>query len=284
MSDLFEEAVGDNSKENVQMKSGEITGDQHLFHSLPKEFQVWHTTYYILEKEGDLDRNTIPKSQLNAYLWKILLNSTFYAFVTFLIIMHVVVVERMSNSIFITGIDLLLFFGASLYIAYQFYFFGVISAQVIGPITEEAHKNTSKAYINTYISTLFALIIMVLFTLSVNETLLELLFRIIYILHLKYQDSSMPYLTELLFNTLIYIHNFIVVAVYNYNNFFTNVYVMIILLTLFQLGLIYIVFNLAFRSTRKEIIYEVSKDKLNKKFPIEKSQMVITAWRNKHGI
>jgi len=284
MSDLFEEAMDNTKKENVQMKSGEITGDQHLFHSLPKEFQAWHAVQYMLEKEGELDINSVPKSQLNANLWKTLFNATTYAIASFLLILHVILVERIIHNSFVTFIDIVSFFGISIYIAYQFYFYGIIRAQIIGPITENIYNNTSKAFYHTYSMTLGALLIMFVFILSFNESLLKLLFKLIVVTQLKYQNLDMPYLTELLFTYAIKIHNFIVVLVYQSKGYLDNIYAMTFGLTITLGALIYFIERLGYRSTREEIIYEISKDKLNKKYPIEKSQQVITAWRKSHGM
>jgi len=284
MSDLFEDIAEDNKKENVQMKSGEITGDQHLFHSLPKEFQTWHTTYYILEKEGDLDANAISKAQLNAYLWKTVFNATGYALVSFFLIMHVVFVERFFHNTLITILDLSVFIGAAIYIAYQFYFFGIIRAQIIGHLTEVMAKNTSFAYYQTYFGTLFALIIMVLFTLSVNENILELIFRMLVATEINYAGVEKPFIVEYFFTFGIYFHNIIVTLVYNYDSWYDNIYVMIIGLTTLLSLIIFFIERMGYNKTREEIIYEISKDRLNKKFPIEKSQMVITSWRKKHGM
>ena len=284
MSDLLEDMSNNNEKENVQMKSGEITGDQHLFHSLPKEFQTWHTTYYILEKEGDLDSNAIAKAQLNAYLWKIILNATKYAIFSFFLIMHVVFVERIFNNPLITALDLTLFMTAAIYIGYQFYFFGIIRAQVIGHLTETMSKFTSIKYYQTYFSTLIALIIMVLFTLSFSADLLKLIFHLIVITSMEYSGEKMPFFTEVFFTFGIYLHNLIVLLIYQSDSILNNVYVMITGLTAILILIIIIIERIGFKGSRKEIIFEMARDILNKKYPIEKAQMVITAWRKKHGM
>jgi len=283
MSDLLEEMTDSRDKENVQMKSGEITGDVHMFHSLPKEFQLWHTTYYILEKVGNLDINTIPKAQLNAYMWKIVMNASFYGIATFMLIFHVILVERFIDNALITFLDFMFFGAGAIYIAYQFSFFGVIRAQIIGPLTELAAENTSFMYYKTFAGVLFSVLIMVIFTLLVGESILELIFRLLVITSVKY-GNNMPHITEILFQIGINIHNFIVVLIYQHKGFIDNVYFMLIALTSIQTIAILIVEYLFYKKTRKEIVYEISKDNLEKKYPIEKSQQVITAWRSKHNV
>lgn len=284
MSDLFEDIANDSDhKQNVQMKSGEITGDQHLFHSLPKEFQQWHSVHYILEKEGDLDTNTIAKAQLNAYSWKIIFNATGYALSAFFLIISTVLIEKLVNNSIFTMLDMIFFFVSAIYIAYQFEFFGMIRAQVIGQLTERSSKATSILYYNTFFSTLIALLLTFIFLLIFSESILELIFTIIVDTNLQY-GQDMPKTVEFFYNFGINFHNSIVTILFNNGPIYNNVFILTLGLTLFLFFSIFMVERKAFNRTRQEIIHNVSDHTLESGYPIEKSQKVITTWRSKHGM
>jgi len=283
MSDFIEDMSEDHSKENVQMKTGEITGDQHLFHSLPKEFQQWHTTNYLIEKEGQVDTNLITKSLLNAYAWKVILNATGYAISTFILIVVTLFSEKFFESVPITILHSFFFLGSAIYIAYQFYFFGVIRAQVIGPLTEKTANVTSFLYYQTYFATFISLIIMLLFIFLFGEDILELIFTIL--ATVKYSSGGhMDMVTSFFFNFGVQFHNIFSRILYSESSYFYNIYFLTILYTFIIVIFIYVVEKMGYNNQRHEIIESMSDFKLNSGYPIEKSQMVIKTWREKHGM
>jgi len=283
MSDFIEDISEDHSKENVQMKTGEITGDQHLFHSLPKEFQQWHATNYLIEKEGQVDTNLVTKSLLNAYSWKTLLNASGYAISTFILIVATLCSEKFFESVPITILHSFLFLSLAIYIAYQFYFFGIIRAQIIGPLTEKTANVTSFLYYQTYFATFLSLIIMLLFIFLFGEDILELIFTIL--ATVKYSSGGhMDMVTSFFFNFGVQFHNLFAKILYNESSYFYNIYFLTILYTVIIVILIYIIEKMGYNNQRHEIIESMSDFKLNSGYPIEKSQMVIKTWREKHGM
>jgi len=285
MGNFMDSMFGDDKrKQNVQMKTGEITGQLHMFHSLPKEFQTWHTTYYLLEKDGNLNSNSVSKGQLNAYMWKIVMNATNYAMWSFLLILHVIFVERFFDNIFITIIDLGIFLGAALYIAYQFYFFGIIAGQKVGTMTAEMVEQTSYVYYRTYGGVLVALIFMLLFFASFGESIAALLFELIATVELSYTGQTMPLEIEALFSMGIGVHNFIIAALYTEGSTWSDFYTLTFLLTGVLAILIVLIERMGFRTTRRQVLDDIRQDRLNRLFPIERAQQIATEWRRDHGM
>lgn len=277
MSDIFTEGE-QTKKENVRMKSGEITGDQHLFHSLPKEFQTWHTVHYMLEREGDVDSNTIANATLNAYMWKTLFDGTSYGLMGILLVISTISIERLLMTIdssILSSIHWIYFLGISIYMAYHFVFYGMIRAQVIGKLTEQAAKNTSIMFYQTSSAVFVSLIIAFLFTVSIGEDVQ----RIIFLSIIHYGESG--------FGTsiLVIIHNIINWFIYfKEDSLISNIYIWTVLFSAILVFFCWFVERHAYKKIRSEVIDAMSKAALEAKFPIEKSQSVMKAWRKKHGV
>jgi len=283
MSDFLEDMTEDNSKENVQMKTGEITGDQHLFHSLPKEFQQWHTNNYLIEKEGEVDQNLITKSLLNAYSWKIIMNATAYGMYSFMLVVMAIVSEKFFESAILSFFHFFFFTGTAIYIAYQFYFFGIIRAQVIGPLTEKSMAVTSWLYYQTFLATFLSLMIMLVFIFLFSEAILELIFTLL--VTVKYSSAGhMDMITSFFFNFGVGFHNVIAKIVFSSGPFFYNIYFLSFLLPSVILGMSFFVERSGYNKQRRDIIDSMSDYNLNSGFPIEKSQKVITTWRAQNGM
>lgn len=283
MSDFLEDITEDNSKENIQMKSGEITGDAHMFHSLPKEFQVWHSNNYIMEKEGNLDPNVVTRSMLNAYMWKILINGTNYGVMAFLLVISTIFSEKLFESYILSIFNIFYFFGAAIYIAFHFSFFGIIRAQVIGPITEKTANVTSLLFYQTFASTFLSLMIVFVFLLLFSESLLELLFELLVNVKLTH-GNDMDNITMFFFNFGVNVHNLIVKLVFMEGPLFYNVYFLSFLLPSIIMFFAWFVEGRYYENQRQEIIDSVSEFKLGSGYPIEKSQKVIKTWREKNGM
>ena len=61
----FLDNLDDNGGQSI--RQDEINGQQHSFHSFPKEFQAWHNTQYMLEKKATIDESTISESASKWY-------------------------------------------------------------------------------------------------------------------------------------------------------------------------------------------------------------------------
>lgn len=277
MSDIFDGK--EDPKQNIKMKGDEINGEKHLFHSLPKEFQEWHSNYYILERAGNLNTETIAKGTFNAYLWKVLFDGTSYGIYAFMMIVTSIILTRIYPNILISVVDFIFSLGMSIYFAYHFYFYGIIRAQVVGAITAKAAYYTSITFYNTVTAVFFSLITAFLFFIFILEDLLELLYRVLLTIKLS---GNLDFITQAIYNAGVIIHNLFVLFLYAETSIFDNIYFVIFYMSLILIFLSVLMETIAYRKTRKEIIAAYSFFDLDDKFPIEKSQKVITTWRKKH--
>ena len=281
--DFFE----DSAKENVELRSGEITGHKEVFHSLPKEFQNWHNTLYIQEKEGSVDTHAVPEATLNAHMWKAIFEASGYAVFHFGVLVTIGswILHFSSWLVFILGF--IIFLGFAVYAAFHFYFFGIIRAQIVGPLTKSSAMHTAGIYNRTFFMTYASLFIMVFFTITFMDSVTDFLFRLIVMFDFYIQkgiESGQPvFWYEIVLNILIVVHNFMVETYYGRSWFF-NPYTILFLFTFIQIALILIVERMGYNYEFKKVIASMYQSAIQRMYPIEKAQRTIAKWRSAHGM
>ena len=149
--------------EPVKAKQTEIDGTHYTFHSLPKEFQVWLNTHFILEKRGNMDRSTVPTSLLNAYMWLAIQDGTSKGFWLFQAAAIPAITIPLLNAVPIHFIlALMISAGVVTYIAYHYVFYARLSAQVAGPVTQKAVAYTAGRFTSSLTGTFSVLTLITL--------------------------------------------------------------------------------------------------------------------------
>lgn len=286
MADMFDEIMEGKSKDGQSMKATEITGERFLFHSLPKEFQDWHTTYFILEQRGDLDSNIVSKAVLNGYMWKTFADASLYGFVTGLALIAAIVKLKFSPTIWGFLISLLIYLPWLIYTIYHFSFYAYIRAQVVGPVTESGMKNTSLTFYSTFSAIVASMLLAGVVSISFLDSIHELIGALIhaskgdginifgYVFHIKGSLAAMHgTITELLTprDTIL-------------GYLLGNEWIVGIMFGGLTFSTIYFFEKDRFEKHKVKMDLEVRKTKASSGYPIESALECLWEWRKKHGI
>jgi len=282
MGDIFDDMQYD-SDQGQKVKSNEITGDRFQFHSLPKEFQDWHNNYYIIEKNGNIDINSISKAILNGYMWESISDGTLYGISMFFIIISAALKLALTFSIPSIIITMLLFVPVLIYVAYHFKFYANIRAQIIGPVTQASANVTAYTFYSTFGAVLFSLILAALFILFFAQDILQELFKFIVQFNLEH-GNDMGKVDSTIFDSLVWLHNIIVDLIYNEGPWFGNPYFLIVLFGLMS-GITIFFFEIKeYKSHRDVILNSIEEFENESGYQIETSKKIMDKWREEHGI
>ena len=281
MSDLMDDMTIDKDK-GQQVKSNEITGDRFQFHSLPKEFQDWHNNYYILEKQGAIDINSVSKAILNGYMWKTVTDGTSYGIATAIAAISAVIKWKLTGGLGGFLFSAMFFYPFLLFVAYHFIFYAIIRAQVIGPVTKNSANVSAYTFYTTFSGVFLSLIIAFVFFISIAKDIALLIFMLLKQIHFS-GDNYSGY-KESIENFFIWLHNFIVEVFISTGPISESIYFYTFIIATTSILLIFLFERRTFLDKNKEIESEVEKTKLEQGYPIEAAQKIMTEWREENGI
>lgn len=281
MSDIFDDMTMESDK-GQKVKSNEITGDRFQFHSLPKEFQDWHNVYYILEKEGGLDKNIVSKAILNGYMWKTIGDGSAYGIGAAIATISAVVKWKLTPGIAGFLFTAVFYFPFMFFIAYHFIFYAMIRAQVVGTVTKESANATTYTFYATFFGVYLSLMAAFVFIIAIARDILILIFTLIHKIHGNNgnPDSYMASVE----NGLIWTHNKIVDLFITSGPLMDNIYFLSFLAVLSSILMIYWFENKYYKQHVGDIEKEVQKAKNSQGYPIESAQRLITDWRSRNGM
>jgi len=282
MSDIFDDMQYEADK-GQKVKSNEITGDRFQFHSLPKEFQDWHNNYYIIEKNGNIDINSISKAILNGYMWETISDGTLYGISMFFIIMSAALKLALTFSVPSVIITLLIFIPILIYVAYHFKFYANIRAQIIGPVTQASANVTTYTFYSTFGAVLFSLILASLFLLYLGQDILQVLFQYIVQFNLEH-GNDMGRVDSTIFDTLVWLHNLIVDLIYNEGPWYSNPYFLIIVFSIISAVTILFFEIKEYQMHREVILNSLEEHENESGYQIEVAKKIMDKWREEHGI
>lgn len=285
MSDTLADLL-EGKKDGQSMKATEITGDRFLFHSLPKEFQDWHTTYFILEQRGELDGNTVSKAVFNGYMWKTFADASLFGFVTGMAIIFAILKMKSSPNLLGFGISMILYLPWLLYTIYHFTFYAYIRAQVVGPLTYNGYKNISLVFYQTFTAIVIALVLAGMVSISFLDSINDLIGALIntgngsgvdifgYNLQIKgWLLSTHGTITELLKGP----DNFSGMV-------FFNEWIMGVMFLFLTFGTIFVYERDVYAKHKVKMDLEVKKAKASSGYPIESALETLWEWRKKYGV
>jgi len=268
----------------TSVRQEDITGDQHTFHSLPKEFQAWHNTQYMLEKKVDIDESTVPESLLNAYMWKTIYDASKYAIPTVIGIIFAVIKMKLSPNIYGILLSFAIFIPWLMYLSYHFIFYAKIKAQVVGPVTKKCAKYTADMFYSTFFAILGSLIVAFVFTMAILEDLALLLHNMILSMnqHTDSISSSIKHYMIVVYNTMV---DLIAPAEGDlFAQVVSNTYFSTGLFTLLTFATIFIFERQVYHDRKKQVEDEIQKEELSKGYPIDSALILIKEWRKEHGV
>jgi hypothetical protein len=285
MADMFDDMHMDNDK-GQQVKSNEITGERFQFHSLPKEFQDWHNNYYILEKQGEIDKNSVSKAILNGYMWQTITDGTNYGIATAIATIAAIIKWKLTGGVLGFLFSAIFFYPFLLFVAYHFIFYAMIRAQVIGPVTKGSANVTTYTFYTTFFGLYLSIIAVFIFMIALAKDIVLFLFMLIVELHMKtINGQQLNAIQQYFEDFFIWLHNFIIeVFIIQPDNFFESIYFMTILMTLSSIGIFFFFEKQNFKKREKDIQEELAKHKLAQGYPIETAQKIMTEWREQNGM
>ena len=277
----FLEAM-DNKPTSVRQE--DITGDQHTFHSLPKEFQAWHNTQYMLEKRVDIDESTVPESLLNAYMWKTIYDATKYGIPTVIGIIFAVVKLKLSPNIWGLLIAFAVYIPWLLYLSYHFIFYAKIKAQVVGPVTEKCAKYTADTFYSSFAAILSSLLVAFVFTMAILEDLALLIHNLILSM-----DTNTDAVSQSVRHHMISLYNTMVDLMTPPENdmfgqILFNTYFSTALFGILTVATILIFERQVYHERKKSVEQEIETEELNRGYPIDTALLLITKWRKENGV
>lgn len=283
---VFDEMMGDNDK-GQSLKASEITGDRFPFHSLPKEFQDWHTNYFIMEQRAPLDSNIVSKAVLNGYMWKVIYDGSIFGLSTSIFIIFSVIKLKLAPNMWGLFISLLIYLPWLAYAIYHFKFYAYIRAQVVGPVTKNAKETIVDFFLSTYVMTIAAILIAFTVVLSFLHDIADLLAKLVNEMDAN-PDGLNATLTGPVKSAFISIHNNIAVLLNEPEDTFGQLLFNEYLTTGFLLALsiwaIYY-FEKNWYDTHKEgVDLDVKKAKVQSGYPIEAALDCLWEWRKRNGV
>lgn len=280
---MLDEIFDDNEKKGQSMKASEITGDRFLFHSLPKEFQDWHTTYFILEQRGELDVNIVSKAVLNGYMWKVIGDGAVFGITTALALVAFIIHAKMDPTLFGFFIAIFLYTPWLAYTIYHFKFYALIRAQDVGAVTREAIKTTSIMFYQTFFAIVLSVIVAFIATLTFLDSIVELLATVATNLS-NAQDSSSIYVKD----TCVFIHNLLGSFLQKpdgiFNQIMFNEWFSGILGLGITAGSIYLFETSTYKEHKSKMDIEIKKAKTASGYPIESALDCLWKWRKDNGV
>lgn len=279
MDDIF--AEGD--KKGQSMKASEITGERFLFHSLPKEFQDWHTTYFILEQRGELDANVVSKAVLNGYMWQVISDGALYGITTAFALIAFIVHAKMEPSFFGFIIALIVYSPWLFYTIYHFRFYALIRAQEVGAVTREGIKNTSIMFYQTFTAILVSIVIAFISIITFLDSITELLASLA--TDLKNANDSVSVSAR---ETFIFLHNSLSTVLQQPTGFFERIMFNEWFCGLLGLGItlstIYFFEKESYEKHKEKMDIEIKKSKTASGYPIESALDCLWKWRKDNGV
>ena len=278
---MSDEIFEDSDKENVQLRSDEINGKQHIFHSLPKEFLTWHTLHYLNDKEGNIDPNSTPESMINANMWKALFNGSIYGFSFFIFSFIFIYFFRDTSNIFLEILYICLFLSVLFFQAVQYSWYAKIRAQGIGESSILHGKSIYNGFYSTSILTYLSLVIGFLFIYFFGQDILTLIFKLL----VTWQEivtvnNLKPDTIDLLIWSFgVDIHNLLASNIYKDLGIQKSIPVLFGIITGVYLLTIYMFEFIAYKTHRKKIINSIREFLFSSGYPIEKAQKTIQEWR-----
>jgi len=278
--DLFEAM----ESKNTSVRQEDISGDQHTFHSLPKEFQAWHNTQYMLEKRVEIDNSTVPDSLLNAYMWKSINDASKYAIPTTLGLIFVVIKLKISPDIWGLLVGMAFYLPWLIYLAYHFLFYAKIKAQTVGPVTIKCAKFTADTFYSTFFAIFGSLTIAFTFVMSIMEDLAELLYKII--LTMEAPDDMVSQGVK---HYSIKVYNFMVDLVSTtgddlFSRILSNTYFSVTLVFSMTIATIFIFERQSYTERKEGVEAELKREEIIKGYPIDAALMVLHEWREDNGV
>jgi len=279
--DLFEGM----DQKATSVRQEDITGDQHTFHSLPKEFQAWHNTQYMLEKKVDIDESTVPEALLNAYMWKTVYDASKFAIPTVIGIIFSVIKLKLSPNIWGLIVSLSIYIPWLLYLAYHFIFYAKIKAQVVGPVTKKCAKFTADMFYTTFFAILSSLIVAFVFTMSILEDLALLLHNLIMSID---SSGSSDLVMSKLKHYMIVVYNGMIDLLSPPDTLFAkilaNTYFSTALFFIMTLATVFLFERQVYNERKRQVEEEIEKEELSKGYPIDTALIQIHKWREEHGV
>lgn len=286
MSDMFQEIMEGKNKDGQSMKASEITGQRFLFHSLPKEFQDWHTTYFILEQRGELDSNIVSKAVFNGYMWKTIADASFYGFITGVALIAAILKLTFSPTLWGFIISLLIYLPCLFYVMYHFSFYAYIRAQVVGSVTEAGMKNTTLTFYSTFGAIVASILLAGVVSISFLDSIHELFGALI-------NASKGDGIT--IFGNTYHIKNHVASAHATITTLLApkttilgkilgNEWITGIIFGGLTFGSIYFFEKEKYEKHKAKMDIEVKKSKASSGYPIESALDCLWEWRKKHGI
>ncbi len=274
----------DEDKKSTKQRQDEITGHQHTFHSLPKEFQVWHNTQYVMEKKINIDQSTVPQALLNNYMWKVIGDASLYGIATAINIIAVVIKIKFSPTFLGFIFSLFLLAPWLLYTAYHFSFYAKIRAQVVGPVTAQSAWYISTIFYQTFGAVAGSLVVAFMFVFSILESIADLLRRLLAVAEHKILVS--PEVNDMFKSFLISTHNFIADMVNGPDDWFGqlmfNTYSATILFTGITAATIFLFERSEYKKRKAEVESEIIQEQFDSGYPIEKALYVLHKWRREN--
>lgn len=272
-------------KEPTKTRQDEITGKAHSFHSLPKEFQVWHNTQYIMEKKVKMDKSSIPLALLNNYMWKVMGDATFYAILTAMNIVVAVIKIKLAPTFLGFLVSLLIFSPWLIYTAFHFSFYAKIRAQVVGAVTTQSAWYISTMFYQTFAAVSLALVIAFMFVFSILESIAELLKALVRVLEHKVMGT--PGITSSVKEAMIWMHNFIADMVNGPDDLFGkilfNTYSATMIFTGITALTIFLFERAKYNERKEDVESEIIQEKYDSGYPIERALYTLHKWRKDNG-
>jgi len=267
--------MNDNDK-GQSIKSDEINGLQHFFHSYPKELQGWHNTQFMLEKKAPVDESSIPDSLLNGYMWQIIGDGTSFAILSSISLVIAILNLKFNPSFVGLFLSLLIIAPWTIYTMYHVIFYAKIRGQVVGPVTKKGYEHTSLVFYQTYGSVFFSMAIMFLYFMWILEDIINFIH--------PYVVNSSP--DSAIGELLLVIYNFLVEVVTPPESLFWLVLSNTLVSTLLfffitSLAVVWFEiknFDIRVESVNKELAIEANISG----YPIDNAIRKITAWRKTH--
>ena len=251
----------DNKKKSAKIRQNEITGEQFYYHSLPKEFQIWHNGYYMSEKKTEIDNAVVADALLNGYMWMTIFDATKFAIPTIFLIIGIALKLRLSPDFFGLSLALIAFFPWIFFLAYHFIFYTKIRAQVVGPVTQKCSTYTAETFRRTFYAIFFSGIVAFLVVFSFLEEIALLVKQIIEFIIIHATSPVEKFLAQ----GLTYFYNLLVDIVNKqptttFEMIVTNVYISTALMSFVTLLAIYLFEKEEYKKRRTEVLKEVEDE------------------------
>jgi hypothetical protein len=265
-------------KKSTSIRQEDISGDQHTFHSLPKEFQAWHNTQYMMEKKMDIDESTIPESLLNAYMWKTIGDAAKYGIWTFIFIVGCIIELKFNPTILGLVFAFMIYVPFLSYLVYHFVFYAKIRAQVVGVVTKNAAQSTTFTFYHTFGAIVGSLLIAFIFVFSILEDIATLFYN----LASKIPAGSTG-MESWLRSTFVSIYNFFVDILTGPDDLIGklifNTYFSVILFAAITGAAIFYFEEEVYKKRRQLVDEEMASEELAKGYPADAAMKKIKKWR-----